>query len=250
VDELKGRRIAITGASGGIGEAIARAVVGAGGSVGLIARRRDRLDAIAADLDLEPARVAVAPADVTRTDDLGAAIDALADVMGGIDGVVANAGGSLFGDTATGPPEDWHRLIELDLVAAIDTVHHALRHIGDDGARDVVLIGSTAADSPHRALSAYAAAKRGLAAFGDGLRLELAPRWIRVTLVEPGAVRTDILDSSPIQDRTPEEIATTAPGRFRALRPADVARAVAFALAQAETVALNRIVIRPNGQLT
>ena len=244
---LDGRRVLVTGASSGIGAALCTALVAAGARVGMLARRRDRLNELADRLGT--AALATA-ADVTDLKGLRSAIDNVAERLDGLDAVVANAGSSLLGSMAEGDAADWHHLVRVNLLGAFDTVRFALPHIGDNGSRDVILVGSTAAHTPNPLLTAYAAAKRGLAAYADGLRLELAPRWVRVTLVELGATRTEILDDARTPGVTDEEVRSTAPGRFRAMQPDDVAEVIVFALSRPQTVAMNRILLRPNGQLS
>lgn len=246
-DLLDGRRVLVTGASSGIGAACASAIVAAGGRVGLIARRATRL--AAACEQLGPAAEWTA-ADVTDETTLRPAVDALAARLGGLDGVLPAAGTSLFSSMVEGDPADWRHVIEVDLLATLTTVRCALDHFADDGPRDVVLVGSTGAETPHPALTAYAAAKRGLEAYADGLRLELAPRWIRVAVLVVGATATEIVAASRNQGVDEATVASTAAGRFRALRPEDVADAALYALSRPEKVAVNRLTIRPNGQLT
>lgn len=245
MDLLHGRRVLLTGASSGIGATTACALVEAGARVALVARSADKLAELAGSLG--DAACAL-PGDVTDADAMLEIGTRAAEALGGLDGVIANAGVSLFGRVAEGDPADWRRVLDLNLFGAFTTARAALPHFPDDGPRDVLLVGSTASDNPHEHLAVYGASKRGLAAMADSLRLELAPRWIRVCLLEAGATRSSILQNSANQGI--EDLSGTAPGRYRALQPSDVAGAIVWALSQPEKVAINRLVVRPNGQLT
>jgi NADP-dependent 3-hydroxy acid dehydrogenase YdfG len=247
--DLTGRRILVTGASSGIGAATCRAIAACGASVAMLARRKDRLEALEAELG---ERSRGFPADVTDQDALAAAVEASVGWLDGLDGVVAVAGRAMAGGLATGTPQLWRELIDLNLVGPLATVRHAYPHLGGPGRRDVVVVGSTAALTPMPTSGIYAASKRGLLAACETLRLELAPEGINVGVVMPGMFETEgltleglIIDGPVPANDFPLLTPDGAPGA-----PDAVAQTIAFMLGLPEGVAINEVVVRPTGQLT
>jgi NADP-dependent 3-hydroxy acid dehydrogenase YdfG len=246
--DLTGRRILVTGASSGIGAATARSIVACGGSVGLLARRKERLDELCAELG---ARAVGVRADVTDLDGLEAAIDEAAARLEGVDGVVAVAGKSMTGTITTGTPQRWRELIELNLVGPLATVRFAARHFPSTGRRDIVLVGSVGAVTPVPGVAIYAASKRGLRAAAESLRLELAPDGINVGLVMPGMFDTEgltleglVMDGDvPLYD-LPYFVPGTGPAS-----PEPLADTIAFMMGLPEGIAVNEMIVRPTGQL-
>ncbi len=167
---------------------MARRVVDGRGAVALLARRADRLQALASELG---ERATAIPCDVTEPALLATAVGNAAEAMGGLDGIVANAGAARMGHIATGDPEIWREFIELNVIACLSTVRFGLDHIAT-GPADIVLIGSTAAHRPSEATGIYAASKSAVAAAAESLRLEVGSRGVRVCLMEPGRVDTEI----------------------------------------------------------
>ena len=240
-EALSGRRVLVTGASGGIGAAVARRVVDGGGAVALLARRADRLQALAAELGERATAIAC---DVTKPLLLSTAVANAAEAMGGLDGIVANAGAAHMGHIATGDPEIWREFIELNLIACLSTVRYGLDHIAS-GAADIVLIGSTAAHRPSEATGIYAASKTAVAAAAESLRLEVGFRGIRVCLMEPGRVDTEIGQNARLE--AGGRHGTMGSG-FTPLTAEEVADVVAFVLSRPANLALNAVVLRPVGQ--
>src|SRR6516165_7760677 len=173
--KLAGRRVLVTGASSGIGAEVCRSIVSYGGSVAMVARRKERLDELRDELG-EPA-VPIA-CDVTDDAAHQAAVEDAARQLGGLDGVVAVAGRSMVGTLATGSPERWSAMFDLNLVAPLASAQFAMNHFADSGRRDVVLIGSCAGIVSMPGTGIYSASKRGLQAAFESLRLELAPLGI------------------------------------------------------------------------
>jgi len=246
--DLAGRRVLITGASSGIGAATARALVGCGASVAMLARRKERLDELTMELGERAVGVA---ADVTDLDQLAAAVDEAARSLRGLDGVVTVAGKMMTGSIETGTPERWRRLFDLNLVGPLATIRYALPHFANSGIRDVVIVGSSGAISAQPGVAIYGASKRGLQAACDTLRLELAPAGIRVGVVTPGMFQTEglTLEGIEFDGDTPHNdfplfVAGTGPQP-----PEPLADAIAFMLGLPEGVAVHELVLRPTGQL-
>ena len=246
--DLTGRRVLVTGASSGIGAATARALVGSGASVAMLARRKERLDELTAELG---ERAIAVPADVTELDQLAAAVDESARSLGGLDGIVTVAGKMMTGSIETGTPERWRQLFDLNLVGPLATIRYALPHFADSGARDVVVVGSSGAISAQPGVAIYGASKRGLQAACDTLRLELAPAGIRVGVVTPGMFQTEGLTLEGIEfdgDVPHNDFPLFVPGTGPQ-PPGPLAEAIAFMLALPEGVAVHELVLRPTGQL-
>jgi NADP-dependent 3-hydroxy acid dehydrogenase YdfG len=246
--DLKGRRVLVTGASSGIGAATCRAVTTAGGSVAMLARRQDRLDALGAELGELAHGVAC---DVTDLDALSSAIDQSASALGGLDGVIAVAGKSMVGTIPTGSPDRWRELLDLNLVGPLATVRGAIAHFPATGRRDVVLVSSTGAITPKAGVGIYAASKRGLVAAFDALRLELAPVGVNVSCVMPGMFETEGLTMEGLVfdgDIPPDETPWFAPGGGPGSAD-DLADTIAFMISRPEGFCINELVARPTGQL-
>lgn len=246
--DLSGRRVLVTGASSGIGAATCRAVVDRGGTVAMLARRRQRLEDLAEELG---ERATVVCCDVTDLGSLQASVKEAADLLGGLDGVVAVAGRMMAGGIASGSPERWRELIDLNLVGPLATVRYTTGRFAESGRRDVVIVGSTGALTPMPGVGIYAASKRGLAAAFDSLRLELAHHGINVSLVMPGMFETEgltwegvIFDGDvPVTD-APMFVEGAGPAH-----PESLADCIAFIMSLPDGICVNELVVRPTGQL-
>ncbi|HVU62223.1 MAG TPA: SDR family NAD(P)-dependent oxidoreductase [Mycobacteriales bacterium] len=246
--DLSGRRILVTGASSGLGAATCRAVVECGGSVAMIARRADRLSQLEAELG---DRAIGIRGDVTDGPGLETAIAQGAERLGGYDGVVSVAGKSMVGAIATGTPQAWRDLVELNFLGSLSAVHYGLKHFAERGRRDVVIVGSVAALTPMPGTGLYSATKSALLAACESMRHELAPTGIGVGVVMPGMFDTEgltleglVMDGPFPTNEFPVMTPDTVPG------PAHlVGDAIAFMLGQPEGTTINELVVRPTGQL-
>ena len=191
---LEGRVAVVTGASSGIGEATARALAAGGARVALLARRRDRLDALAAEL----ADAIAITVDVHSASDLTAAADTVGARLGRPDLVVANAGVMLAARFASQSPADQDRMVDVNVTGVIRTARAflpALRDAATEGRpADLVTISSVAAHQRFNDYAVYCATKAAVSALAQGLRLELGPEGVRVTNIEPGLVESELAD--------------------------------------------------------
>ncbi len=222
--QLDGRRVLVTGASSGIGEATARACREAGATVVGIARRRDRLDALFASHGVIP--VAGDVTDPGQTPDLVARAAA---AMGGVDVLVNSAGIARPGLIAEADPADWKAMFDVNVLGLLAITQQCIPHlIASDGGPSIVNISSMSGRRvPTAAGGTYAATKFAVHAISESLRQELQHLGIRVTTVSPGFVATEIFDSLPDTDLADRYRELTA--RF-GLSPDDVAAAIVHAL--------------------
>ena len=245
-DATVGRVAVITGASSGIGEATARALASEGYRVALLARRADRITALADDLGDNTVAIR---ADVTDRDSLTAAAERIREKWGGAHVLVNNAGVMLLGPFGPEQRQDYRQMIEINLMGAITTTEVFLDQLKAGASQhgaggDIVNISSVAGRTARAGNGVYAATKWGLNGWSESLRQELLPD-IRVTLVEPGVVATELPDHIT-HDQTREGVqATYGTAKVTA---GDIAEVVAFALSRPRRLAIHEILVRPAGQ--
>jgi clavulanate-9-aldehyde reductase len=245
--DLSGRAIAITGASSGIGEATALACAAAGASVALAARRVDRIDALAERINSsDPTGRAVAiPTDVGDEQQARAFVERAHAQLGRLDALVNNAGVMLLGPIEGAPTEEWRRMIHVNLFGVLYCTHAALPLMRAQGSGHVVNVSSVAGRVARAGSGVYNLTKWGVNAFSEALRQECVDAGIRVTIVEPGAVATEL----PGHNRPPilEQLARRFSG-VEPLRAEDIANAIVFALGQPPNVSVNELLVRPSSQ--
>jgi NADP-dependent 3-hydroxy acid dehydrogenase YdfG len=239
VDE-PGRVAVITGASSGIGEATARALARDGYRVALLARRADRIEAIAAELG--DGAIAI-EADVTDRDSLVAAAARVQDELGGADILINNAGVMLLGPFSPEQRDDYRRMIEVNLLGAVTATEVFLEQIVAAGG-DLVSISSVAGRTARPRNAVYAATKWGIVGWSEGLRQELQPN-VRVMVIEPGAVESELTDHITHAET---KAASKQYVRDLAIKAEDIAEVIAFAVSRPKRMTLNEILVRPTGQ--
>ena len=234
---LQGKVVLVTGASSGIGEATALALARAGARVAIAARRRDRLDGVArriADLRSESL---VLQADVARPEEAESIVGRTVERWGRLDVLVNNAGMMLLSPIERARVEDWRRMLDLNLLGLMVATRAALPHMRRQKDGHVVNISSTAGRVANPDASVYAATKFGVGAFSEALRREVYRDNIRVTVIEPGAVATELREHVPDPD-TRARIDTWARS-MRQLQSEDVAAAILYAVSQPPHVNVN-----------
>jgi NADP-dependent 3-hydroxy acid dehydrogenase YdfG len=243
----------VTGASAGIGEATVRALARRGVTVAAVARREERITALAGDLAAEGQHVLPLPIDITDEKKSRAAVRRVVEEFGRLDILVNNAGIMLLGPFADSRTGDWQHMLDLNLSAVLHLTQEAIPYLkaaaadGPRGVADLVNVGSVAGRVARASYSVYNATKFGVTAFSEALRQELAPDGVRVCCVEPGAVATELLSHV---DDTVREAMLAAPA-FQAIKPvaaADIAATIDFIVGLPPGVAINEIVIRPARQ--
>jgi NADP-dependent 3-hydroxy acid dehydrogenase YdfG len=249
---LDGTVALITGASSGIGAATAEQLADLGATVVLCARRKDRIDTLAARIIAAGGQAVSIECDVSVEADAGRAVKQTLDTVGRLDIVVANAGLMLLGSIRDSPTEEWRRMIDVNVLGMMYTARAGLpslltaatqdpRHVAD-----LVLVSSVAGRVARLGSGAYNASKHAVGAFGEALRQEVTAEHVRVSLIEPGAVDTELASHNrpEIQEGLATRFAT-----MQRLAAADVARSIAFVVSQPRHVAINEILIRPTDQL-
>jgi NADP-dependent 3-hydroxy acid dehydrogenase YdfG len=246
VRPLAGKVALVTGASSGIGEATAVALADAGAAVAIGARRRDRLDALAAKLRDDGARVLQLDLDVTDEAACRAAVDRTRGALGGLDVLVNNAGVMLLGTIAGADTEDWRRMISTNVLGLMYMTHAAIDGMVEQGSGDIVNVSSVAGRVARRGSGVYNASKWAVNAFSESLRQEVTTRGVRISLVEPGAVATEL--SSHITQPEAREASRRMAEGMRTLQSEDIARAVLYVVTQPPHVAVNEVLVRPADQ--
>ena len=239
---LEGKVVLVTGASSGIGQATALALSKAGARVAVGARRADRLKVLADDA---PGEILALDLDVTDQHSVQNAVAATVEHFGTLDALVNNAGIMLTNPILGADVSEWKRMVDTNLLGSMYAVHAALPHLlGSKGA--VVQISSTSGRTASAASGVYSATKFGINAFSDSLRQEVTAQGVRVVVIEPGFVSTEL--ASHITNPAIQELAKSMADSIRTLQPDDIARAVVYALTQPDHVAVNEILIRPTDQ--
>jgi NADP-dependent 3-hydroxy acid dehydrogenase YdfG len=249
---LDGTVALVTGASSGIGEATAKALASKGAKVAVAARRLERLERLAAEIGGEGHTALAIESDITEQRQAIAAVDRTVDELGRLDIVVNNAGVMLLGPIEDAPTEEWDRMIDLNLKGLIYTTHAALPHLlsaaedSERGCADLVNISSVAGRIARSGSGVYNLTKFGVGAFSESVRQEFAERRVRTSIVEPGAVATELTDH--LRDEVREQVTDRFAGIDR-LQAEDVADAIAYTVTRPRHVSLNEILIRPTEQV-
>ncbi|TMC50155.1 MAG: SDR family NAD(P)-dependent oxidoreductase [Chloroflexi bacterium] len=250
---LTGTVALVTGASSGIGEASAAAFAAEGAAVALVARRRDRLDDLAARIGGAGGTALVIETDVTKENDAREAVRRTVSELGRLDILLNNAGVMLLGRIEGADTSQWRRMLDLNVTALMTLTHAALPHLleaaaGEPrGVADIVNVSSVAGRVARVGSGAYNASKWAVNAFSDALRQEVTGRHVRVGLVEPGAVDTELASHN-----TDPEVVATMQRRFGAIErmsAGDIAEIVTFMVTRPRRVALNELLVRPTEQV-
>ena len=248
---LNGTVALVTGASSGIGAATARTLAADGARVAVLARRVDRLTTLEKELRAQGTTVLVLEADVSDPHQAQAAIERTVAQFGRLDTLVNNAGVMYIGPVADAPAEEWERMLAVNVNGLLHMTRAALPHLvraAQDSPRqvaDLVTISSTAGRVARPGAAVYSLTKFGVTAFSESLRQELQPKRVRVGVVEPGTVDTEL--ASHQRDGVREAIAKQVEG-MEMLRPQDIADAVSYIVTRERRVAVNELLVRAADQ--
>jgi NADP-dependent 3-hydroxy acid dehydrogenase YdfG len=249
---LDGRVALVTGASSGIGEAAARALAALGASVSLVARCKDRLERVAAEIMSAGGRAVVLKADVAQRVQAAEAVERTVAALGRLDIVINNAGVMHLGPLVGAPVAEWDQMINLNLLGFLYIAHAALPHLlmaAEDSPRriaDLVNIGSVAGRIARAGSGVYNLTKFGVGAFSESLRQEITGRHVRVAVVEPGAVITEL--GTHMRPEI-QELWAKRVGDIEKLHATDISDAIIYIVTRPRHVAINEILIRPTEQL-
>jgi len=244
--DLSGRVVAVTGASSGIGEATALACAKGGAAVSLAARRIDRIEQLAERINDDGGTALAVQTDVGEERQAEAFIQRTAAELGRLDVLVNNAGVMLLGPIAGADTEEWRRMVHANVFGVLYCSHAALPVMLGQSSGHIVNVSSVAGRFARAGSGVYNLTKFGVGAFSEALRQEVAAMGIRVTLVEPGAVATEL----PEHNRP--EIQELIRGVFADVTPLDaedIANGIIYAIGSPENVAVNELLIRPAGQV-
>ena len=244
--DLSGRVVAITGASSGIGEATALAAAAAGAAVSLAARRGDRIEAIAERIRQEGGSAVAIPTDVTDEAFARAFVAGTTEALGGLDALVNNAGLMLLGAVTGADTQEWRRMIDVNCLGLLYCTHAAIEVMGPAGAGHIVNVSSVAGRRAQLGSAVYNMTKFGVVGFSEGLRQEVLHQNIRVTVVEPGWVETELLDHNNEFILKMAEERKAKMGTL--LASEDIANAIIYALGQPPHVAVSEVMVIPTRQ--
>ena len=243
---LRNRIAVVTGASSGIGTAVARALNAGGAHVALAARREEALLEIQAGLDSGDGRKCmVCPTDVTDREQVRSLVARIEEELGPVEVLVNCAGVMYYTLMKNRRVEEWERTVEVNCKGALNCVGAVLSGMLERGRGHIVMISSDAGRKVFPGLAVYSASKFFVEALSQGLRLETAGTGLKVTTIQPGNVATDLISMSEDEEAL-EEYAQ--PGESRVLDPEDVAASVVHALVQPEHVAVNEILVEPRDE--
>ena len=252
-ERLDGTVAMVTGASSGIGEATALGLAGEGATVALVARRRERLDALAARIGETGGRSLVIDTDISIESGARESVSRTVDELGRLDILVNNAGVMLLGRIEGADTTNWRRMLDLNVAALMTLSHAALPHLlaaAEENPRhlaDIVNVSSVAGRLARAGSGGYNASKWAVNAFSEALRQEVTGRHVRVGLVEPGAVDTELAS----HNTAPEVVANLQRrfGSIERMTAEDIAEIIVFMVTRPRRVALNEVMVRPTEQV-
>jgi NADP-dependent 3-hydroxy acid dehydrogenase YdfG len=246
---LDGTVALVTGASSGIGAATAAALAAQGAAVALAARRRDRLEALAAGIRSQGGTAVVLECDITHEQQALDAVQRTVAELGRLDTLINNAGVMLLGPVVGAPLEEWQQMVELNVLGLLYCAHAALPyllHAAGNGPRqvaDMVNISSVAGRAARNGNGVYSLTKHGVGAFSESLRQEVTKRYVRVCLVEPGATATELASHN-----RPEVLQSMRNQFGQTMQAEDIADAITYVVTRPRQVAINEVLIRPTEQ--
>lgn len=243
-DNIEGKVVVITGASSGLGEAAARLLAEKGAKLVLGARRKERLDALVAEIAASGGSAVAVATDVTVRADVEALVGIAVERFGRVDVMINNAGVMLVSPVERLKVEDWDRMIDVNIKGVLYGIAAVLPVMQRQKSGHLINVSSVAGHKVRPTSAIYSATKHAVRALSEGVRQELKAYKIRSTIISPGAVATELVDRI-----TEDDIREAAQPILKMAIPADsFARCVAFAISQPDDVDINEILFRPTAQ--
>jgi NADP-dependent 3-hydroxy acid dehydrogenase YdfG len=237
----------VTGASSGIGEATGRALAREGYAVALAARREDRIKALAEEISSGGGKALAVPTDVSDEQSARRLIETAKGELGSVDVLVNNAGVMLLGPILGAEIEHWQRMVNVNVLGLMYCTHAALPIMQEQGGGHIVNVSSVAGRVARLGSGVYNATKFGVGAFSESLRQEALNYNVRVTIVEPGYVDTELQGHNE-HPMVVERMEKDKQQIGKVLEADDIANAIVYAVTQPEHVSINEVLIRPTRQ--
>jgi NADP-dependent 3-hydroxy acid dehydrogenase YdfG len=244
---MSDRVAVITGASSGIGAATAKALSREGYAVALGARRADRISDLANEIAGDGGKALAIPTDISDEQSARGLVETAKNELGSVDVLVNNAGVMLLGPILGAEIEHWQRMVDVNLLGLLYCTHAALPIMQEQGRGHIVNLSSVAGRVARLGSGVYNATKWGVGAFSESLRQEALNYGVRVTIIEPGFVETELQGHNEIplvvetMEKTKEQIG-------KVLEADDIARAIVYAVQQPDHVGINEVLVRPTRQ--
>jgi NADP-dependent 3-hydroxy acid dehydrogenase YdfG len=242
---IEGKVVVITGASSGLGEAAARLLSSLGAPVVLGARRVDRLQKLADELNAAGGKALAMATDVTKAEQVQKLVDAAVEKYGRVDVIINNAGLMPHSPLERRKIEDWDRMIDVNIKGVLYGIAAVLPYMQKQKSGQIINVSSVAGHKVRPNGAVYSATKTAVQVLSEGLRMEVKPYNIRTTVISPGAVESELVDSitEPDVAKGIREFYEQA-----AISPDSFARAVVFAMSQPDDMDVNEILFRPTKQ--
>ncbi len=248
--DLSDRAVAITGASSGIGEATALLCARSGASVALAARRGDRIDELAQRIEAEGGRAIAVPTDVADEAAARAFVQRAHDELGPLDALINNAGVMLLGPVEGADTDQWRQMIDVNVLGLLYCTHAALPLMREQGSGHIVNVSSVAGRRANNGAAVYNLTKFGVNGFTEALRQEASRSGVRVTVIEPGYVETELQGHNAGNPKVAAGMEKMKEQLGEVLQPDDIAEAIVYALAQPPYVTVAEVLVLPATQRT
>jgi NADP-dependent 3-hydroxy acid dehydrogenase YdfG len=244
-NNIEGKVVVITGASSGLGEAAARMLSEQGAIVVLGARRADRIESLATELQANGGKALAVTTDVTKADQVQKLVDEAVNQFGRIDVIINNAGLMPQSSLDRLKIEDWDQMIDVNIKGVLYGIAAVLPYMKEQKSGQIINVASVAGHKVRAGGAVYSATKHAVRVISEGLRMEVKPYNLRTTIISPGAVDTELPDSV-----TEKDFAENIQKFYKDVAiPADsFARTVIFAMSQPDNVDINEILYRPTAQ--
>lgn len=244
-DNIKDKVVVITGASSGMGEAAAKHLSVLGATVVLGARRADRIEKLATEINDNGGKALAIAVDVTQRDQVKKFVDLAVEQFGRVDVILNNAGIMPLSPMDRLNVEEWDKMIDVNIKGVLNGIAAVLPYMKEQKSGQIINTSSVAGHKIFNGSAVYSATKFAVRALTEGLRMEVKPYNIRTTIVCPGAVKTELLEhitEADIQQANQDYVGSVG------ISPESFARVVAFAIGQPEDVDINEVIFRPTSQ--